>query len=62
MGVDDARRRLDEHEQSEGPRLHAVRIEQDLESPGASRRDLPPRFYKWERAYHRYRRWSDTGL
>jgi transposase len=28
----------------------------------ASWRDLPQRFGKWERAYHRYRLWSDTGL
>ena len=25
-------------------------------------RDLPLRFGKWERAYKRYRLWSDTGL
>ena len=29
---------------------------------GASWRDLPRRFGKWERAYKRYRLWSDTGL
>jgi transposase len=29
---------------------------------GASWRDLPLRFGKWERAYKRYRLWSDTGL
>ena len=29
---------------------------------GASWRDLPRRFGKWERAYKRYRVWSDTGL
>jgi transposase len=29
---------------------------------GASWRDLPLRFGKWERAYRRYRLWSDTGL
>ena len=29
---------------------------------GASWRDLPRRFGKWERAYRRYRLWSDTGL
>ena len=28
----------------------------------ASWRDLPLRFGKWERAYKRYRLWSDTGL
>jgi transposase len=28
----------------------------------ASWRDLPQRFGKWERAYRRYRLWSDTGL
>ena len=28
----------------------------------ASWRDLPRRFGKWERAYKRYRLWSDTGL
>jgi transposase len=29
---------------------------------GASWRDLPLRYGKWERAYRRYRLWSDTGL
>jgi hypothetical protein len=29
---------------------------------GASWRDLPRRFGKWERAYKRYRLWPDTGL
>jgi transposase len=29
---------------------------------GASWRDMPRRFGKWERAYRRYRLWSDTGL
>jgi len=29
---------------------------------GASWRDMPLRFGKWERAYRRYRLWSDTGL
>jgi transposase len=29
---------------------------------GASWRDLPLRFGTWERAYRRYRLWSDTGL
>ena len=29
---------------------------------GASWRDLPRRFGTWERAYKRYRLWSDTGL
>jgi transposase len=28
----------------------------------ASWRDMPERFGKWERAYRRYRLWSDTGL
>ena len=28
----------------------------------ASWRDLPLRFGKWERAYRRYRLWSDNGL
>ena len=28
----------------------------------ASWRDMPLRFGKWERAYRRYRLWSDTGL
>jgi transposase len=28
----------------------------------ASWRDLPARFGKWERAYRRYRLWSDSGL
>jgi transposase len=29
---------------------------------GASWRDMPLRYGKWERAYRRYRLWSDTGL
>ena len=29
---------------------------------GASWRDMPRRYGKWERAYRRYRLWSDTGL